>query len=106
MRGNTDAPDVALPMAEAGLWVGDVDEFWQKQDFDLGLKKWEGNCDLCFLKGRAKRTRIMRDKPSSPLWWIAQEQKVRVPRTIKEPVIKVIEFEEDETDAQPTLPFD
>jgi 3'-phosphoadenosine 5'-phosphosulfate sulfotransferase (PAPS reductase)/FAD synthetase len=55
--------DVSMPLADAGLTVADVDAFWRAQPFDLQLKKWEGNCDLCFLKGRAKRMRIMRDWP-------------------------------------------
>ncbi len=61
--------------------VADVDAFWKASPFDLRLRKWEGNCDLCFLKGKAKRMRIMRDKPETASWWIEQEQEQRVPRT-------------------------
>jgi hypothetical protein len=29
------------------------------------LRPWEGNCDLCFLKGRGIRKAIIRDNPRS-----------------------------------------
>jgi len=48
--------------------------FWRAQDFDLGLEPWEGNCDLCFLKGRGLRKRIIRDDPSRADWWAEQER--------------------------------
>lgn len=43
------------------------------QGFDLGLRSHEGNCDLCFLKGRDKRGAIVRADPSRADWWIRQE---------------------------------
>lgn len=73
--------DVTLPLAEAGVTVDDVDRFWKAQCFDLRLRKWEGNCDLCFLKGQAKRVRIMKDRPDLAAWWVQQEQEQRIPRT-------------------------
>ncbi len=43
------------------------------QGFDLGLRKHEGNCDLCFLKGRGKKAAVLRDNPGFAGWWIEQE---------------------------------
>ncbi len=43
------------------------------QGFDLGLDDYEGNCDLCFLKSKGARKRIIRDRPGSVNWWKAQE---------------------------------
>lgn len=43
------------------------------QGFDIGLRSHEGNCDLCFLKGRDKRASIIRDRPELADWWIARE---------------------------------
>ncbi len=63
-----------MPLAEAGLTVADVDAFWAAQPFDLRLRKWEGNCDLCFLKGIKKRERIMADRPDLAAWWIEMEK--------------------------------
>jgi hypothetical protein len=44
------------------------------QGFDLGLRSEEGNCDLCFLKGRQKLGRLIRARPRSADWWIAMER--------------------------------
>jgi 3'-phosphoadenosine 5'-phosphosulfate sulfotransferase (PAPS reductase)/FAD synthetase len=51
-----------------------VNDFWKHQNFNLQLKQHEGNCDLCFLKGKGKKTAIIRDDPSRAGWWIEQEE--------------------------------
>lgn len=65
--------DLAFPLYDAGVSKSDVILFWKKQNFDLRLRAWEGNCDLCFLKGEKKRLRIMEDTPEAAAWWIEQE---------------------------------
>jgi hypothetical protein len=65
--------DTYCPMGKAGHVLADVAAFWELQPFDLRLRPWEGNCDLCFLKGTAKRQRIMYDRPDLAAWWIEQE---------------------------------
>lgn len=67
--------EVACPLAEAGVMLPDVTAFWSAQPFDLDLLSHEGNCDLCFLKGRAKIQRIMRGRPDLAAWWIDQERR-------------------------------
>jgi hypothetical protein len=67
--------DVACPLYDAGVTTVDVFAFWAEQTFDLDLRPWEGNCDACFLKGRAKRERIFRDRPELARWWIEQERR-------------------------------
>jgi 3'-phosphoadenosine 5'-phosphosulfate sulfotransferase (PAPS reductase)/FAD synthetase len=62
------------PLAKAGVTKADVMAFWSAQDFDLGLRGYEGNCDLCFLKGRATLKAIMRENPGAADWWIEQER--------------------------------
>lgn len=54
----------------------DVEAFWRAQPFDLDLKSYEGNCDLCFLKSKAKLDAIIREQPGAADWWIAQEKVV------------------------------
>lgn len=65
------------PLHAAGVTNGDVLTFWKAQSFDLNLKSYEGNCDLCFLKGQGKITRIMRDNPDLAHWWIEAEAEAR-----------------------------
>lgn len=65
--------EVVLPLAEAGVDEAAVLDYWRHQPFNLRLQSWEGNCDLCFLKGRAKKERVIRDHPDSAQWWVDQE---------------------------------
>jgi 3'-phosphoadenosine 5'-phosphosulfate sulfotransferase (PAPS reductase)/FAD synthetase len=62
-----------MPMASAKHRLADVGEFWSRQPFDLQLRPHEGNCDLCFLKGRDKRSAIIRANPMLANWWMRQE---------------------------------
>ena len=43
------------------------------QGFDLMLLPFEGNCDGCFLKARAKLWEIERTKPGTLQWWADME---------------------------------
>lgn len=71
--------EVICPLADAGITKPDVDAWWREQPFQLQLRPWEGNCDLCHLKGIAKIKRIMRDRPDLAEWWIRMEN-VQRPR--------------------------
>lgn len=62
------------PLADANVSKADVMAFWAAQPFDLGLKGYEGNCDLCFLKGRGTLKAIIRENPGAADWWIEQER--------------------------------
>lgn len=70
-----------MPLADAGVGVQDVTDFWSSQPFDLMLptingRTLEGNCDLCFLKG-AKQVYpiIASDRPKAE-WWARMESSV------------------------------
>lgn len=65
-----------MPLSKAKVTKRDVMTFWQSQPFDLGLQSYEGNCDLCFLKSKAKLANIMRENPGMADWWIDQEKNV------------------------------
>jgi len=70
-----------MPMATQAAGMvkqSDVQAFWQAQPFDLGLHSADGNCDLCFLKKRQSRARLIRRNPSSADWWIEQELSAKV----------------------------
>jgi hypothetical protein len=75
-RNNKDGRVCIAPLAKAKVVERDVLDFWRGQPFDLALEPGEGNCDLCFLKGRGLRKELIRRRPSSANWWIAQEQLV------------------------------
>lgn len=75
-REGHDDWTLAYPLYDAGVRVADVAAFWKAQTFDLRLQPWEGNCDICFLKGFAKRVRIIEDRPDLAAWWISAEERV------------------------------
>jgi hypothetical protein len=52
-----------------------IRDWWEKQSFDLGLKDYEGNCDLCFKKSLKKRLTIIKENPSVADWWEKMENK-------------------------------
>ena len=53
----------------------DINQFWSKQPFDLELKSYEGNCDLCYKKGLRKLMTLVKDKPELADWWREMEEK-------------------------------
>lgn len=62
-----------MPLADAGITNRMVRAFWARQDFDLGLLPFEGNCDGCFLKARPKLWEVERTKPGTLQWWSDME---------------------------------
>jgi hypothetical protein len=56
----------------------DVNNFWSKQKFDLQLKSYEGNCDLCWKKGLRKLMTIVKDKPELADWWREMDAKYQM----------------------------
>lgn len=40
-----------------------VRDFWARQNFDLGIKDYQGNCDLCWKKSRRKRLTLIAESP-------------------------------------------
>lgn len=75
-RNDADNRQCVAPLAKAKITNADVMAFWRAQPFDLQLDPGEGNCDLCFLKGRGLRKELIRRQPASAEWWIKQEQSV------------------------------
>ena len=52
-----------------------IRNWWGKQSFDLQLKDYEGNCDLCFKKSLKKRLTIIKENPKVAEWWLEMEKK-------------------------------
>lgn len=63
-----------MPLAAVNVSEADVLAFWRDQPFDLSLRTWEGNCDLCFLKSQDKKLRIMQERPDLAGWWLDKER--------------------------------
>jgi|694.fasta_scaffold68393_6 hypothetical protein len=64
-----------LPLDKARVTHADVLDFWKTRNFDLGIRGYEGNCDLCFLKARGRLKAIMAEQgPQIADWWIEQER--------------------------------
>lgn len=85
-RADADNHRVAYPLAKAKKLKAHVRRFWLgdnrdpknlthplPQGFDLGLNPWEGNCDLCFQKGKGIRKHLIRADPSIAPWWSDRE---------------------------------
>lgn len=73
--GERECWDTWLPLVDWRITKEMVLAYWRAQPFDLRLASHEGNCDLCFLKGKHKLKKIITDRPGSADWWIVQEQK-------------------------------
>lgn len=52
-----------------------IRNWWDNQCFDLELKDYEGNCDLCFKKSVRKRLTMIKENPIAAKWWIDIEKK-------------------------------
>ena len=70
-----------------------VRQFWANQPFDLNLKDYEGNCDLCWKKSQRKRLTLIKENPGIEKQWAEWEDRDeyvfdRAGLTIKELVEK------------------
>lgn len=52
-----------------------IRNWWSKNTFDLQLKDYEGNCDLCFKKSVRKRLTLINENPKIANWWQKMEDK-------------------------------
>lgn len=97
-----------MPMYDAKDTIHDVQNFWEKSNFDLGLpiingETPHGNCDLCFLKSHNKIVQLVKEKPERAEWWSQTEKKAKnVFRRDRPSYTEYIET----VDIQPQLPFD
>ena len=49
-----------------------IRSWWDNQDFDLGLKDYQGNCDFCWKKSDRKLVTMLRDGYDID-WWVKHE---------------------------------
>lgn len=72
---------MCIPLADAGINVGHVGDFWAEQPFNLELptvngRTLAGNCDLCFLKPAAQVQSLIAERPERATWWARIEAEV------------------------------
>lgn len=74
----TTRETMCMPLADAGISVYDVNNFWNQQPFNLQLATYNGrtlagNCDLCFLKPANQVLTLIKEKPERAVWWAKME---------------------------------
>lgn len=67
-------PTHIYPLIETKITEKHVREYWKKQPFDLELKDYQGNCDLCFLKSTRKKLTVIKEIPDTVDWWARMEE--------------------------------
>jgi hypothetical protein len=67
--------DKCYPLVEWGVNVERVRRWWQTQPFDLALKDYEGNCDLCWKKSLRKLMTLVTERPQDTKWWQTMEER-------------------------------
>lgn len=50
-----------------------IRNWWARQDFDLKLKDYQSNCDLCWKKSKRKRLTLIHENSSVADWWAKME---------------------------------
>jgi len=55
--------------------ASDINKYWNNMPFDLELKSYEGNCDLCWKKSLRNQLTILHKNPEIAEWWIEMEDK-------------------------------
>ena len=74
----TTKETMLMPLADAGVTLADIDQFWRQQPFKLKLptvngRTLAGNCDLCFLKPANQVQTLIAEKPERAVWWAKME---------------------------------
>lgn len=67
-------PKVIYPLAyEKPTTQLMVNKWWVRQPFNLNLKGYEGNCDMCWKKSNRKHMTLLVEKPELMEWWNRME---------------------------------
>ena len=105
-----------MPLAKARVTKRDVRMFWFGQDkvdlviapdalpqgFDLGLEEWEGNCTLCFEKGKRLLMHEVRRDSEEAADWVLMEKMGGATFTTEWSIADLLRA----VAAQPLLPLD
>lgn len=67
---------ILYPLAQIiRITKSDINLFWSRQPFDLHLKSYEGNCDLCWKKSLRKLMTLTQEHPELAAWWRSMENR-------------------------------
>ncbi len=66
---------VVYPLVPWMVTIDEVRRFWNEQVFDLKLKDYQGNCDLCWKKSLRKKLTVLKETPAVADWWAQMESK-------------------------------
>lgn len=70
-----------FPLYDNKITKQEIEDFWNKKNYNLELPKILGNCTLCFMKGKNAILAIMREYPELAKEWIEDEQKCKYKHT-------------------------
>jgi hypothetical protein len=65
-----------FPLFEMNITKEDVEYYWKNKSYTLEVPSILGNCDLCFLKGKAAIITILQHYPELANKWIADEKAI------------------------------
>ena len=65
-----------FPLYDMGISKADVIQYWLSKSYNLEVPSILGNCDLCFLKGKAAIITILQHYPELADKWIADEKAI------------------------------
>lgn len=92
-----------FPLVTNGTTKSDVLAYWKTKPYDLEVPAILGNCDLCFMKGKAAIISIMKEFPELADKWIADEVRTGATYINGISMAKMLEISKRPTVKQPDL---
>ena len=68
-------PKKIYPLTDINVDEKFIRSWWKRQSFDLNIKDYQGNCDLCFLKSTRKKLTLITEYSNITDWWSEMENK-------------------------------
>jgi hypothetical protein len=69
---------VLYPLAQLKYMTKqNINAWWEKQSFNLNIKSYQGNCDLCWKKSNRTLMTLLDEKPNLVDWWLLMEDKYK-----------------------------
>lgn len=69
---------VLYPLAQLKYMTKqNINSWWDKQSFNLNIKSYQGNCDLCWKKSNRTLMTLLVENPNLADWWLLMEDKYK-----------------------------